>query len=635
MPQPSSPPPELSVLVPTFGRSQKLNNLLARCDQQTLAPRRFEVIVVDDGSPQPVEIDRAAHRYSLTLLRQDNAGPAAARNLGLQHCRGKLVLFLNDDSLPAFDLFEKHLVVHETRSDKVAVLGTFDFTSESLLHPFVQVLNDSDLLFDYVRARDGALHPWQFFWTCNLSLPLAAVREIGGFDAQNFPEPICEDVELGFRLAKRGYSVLFRKDLTCEHDHVLNVDAYFKRAARLGVNLARLEKKHGRDPLFSGKTDNDSSAARSNSIATALTMAEAYHAAANDFLEKMHRMESVQSAVPLAPPLLAQLRSLTRRLSMVPYYRGQLTELVGFDPESVMRDGPAHGKLTSIVVISCDALEQTKACLERLRATRDPAHPTEILFVDNGSSDGSVEYLEAQADVKLLKNAVNLGAPRARNQALPHAHGEYIVFLDNDAMVTPDWLARLLYHAEVDPRSGCIAPTADRAAHGQQVSMNCANDPESIAVFARELSKALHRQHFHTPVLASFCLLVPRRVIEAIGGFDERFTPWGFEDDDFTLRAALAGFRNRCARDVFVRHEPYNGRRKLERHSEHLRANWDRFAAKWGLAPEDATKNDSRLTPILARSWAREELRIPVACGTNQPALLPQPVRQDSTSQRS
>ena len=624
-------PLELSVIVPTFGRNEKLANLLARCDRQTLPPRRFEVIVVDDGSPQPVVVEPSAHRFALSLLRQSHAGPAAARNLALRHCHGRLVLFLDDDSLPAYELFERHVEVHQTRSDKVAVLGSFDFTADAMRHPFVQVLQDSDLLFDYGRARDGALHPWQYFWTCNISLPLVALAEVGGFDAELFPEAILEGAELGLRLSKLGYSVLYRKDLVCEHDHVIDVDAFFSRAVRMGVYSARLEKKHALDyPLAQAPTAK----VRARLGVGALSMAEGYYGACADFLAKMRRLESAGSPDPVSPTLIAQLRSLTTRLAFVPFYRGQMMELEGFDPEIVMRDGPAQGKLTSIIVVCHEALEQTKACLARLRETKDPRHPTEILFVDNGSSDGSAQFLAAQSDVQLLSNAENMGAPRARNQALPLARGEYVVFLDNDAMVTPDWLARLLYHAEVNPHGGCIAPTSDRASHGQQIAMGCAADPDSIAQFARRISHDLNRQHFHSVVLASYCLLVPRRVLDAIGGFDERFTPWGFEDDDFTLRATLAGFSNRCARDVFVRHEAYVGRYKLERHSELLLANWQRFAEKWGLGADASNQNDARLAPIFERKWPQSQLRIPVDGLAPPLAPLPQPSVNELPSRR-
>lgn len=630
-PPSTTPRVELSVIVPTYGRPEKLLQLLARCDRQTLAPRRFEVIVVDDGTPEPIQIDPAQHRFSLTLLRQANAGPGAARNAAIARCRAPLVLFLNDDSLPAYDLFERHLEVHASRTDRVAVLGTFDFTPEALRHPFVQVLNDSDLLFDYVRARDGALHPWTFFWTCNLSVSLEALQAVGGFDAERFKEAICEDVEIGLRLSKLGYSVLFRRDLVCEHDHVLDVDSYFRRAKRLGVNSARLARKHKNDQLLAQPPPGKN---RERFQLDALSAVESYHGALEEFLAKMRRLQAQTPPPQLPANTLAQLRGMVRRLSFVPFYSGQSLELEGFDPEQVMRNGPTRGRLTSIVVVSYDALEQTRACLERLRDTREDGFPTEIFFVDNGSTDGSAEFLAEQSDVRLIANATNLGAPHARNQALPFARGDYVVFLDNDAMVTPEWLSRLCYHAEVNPRSGCVAPTSDRAAHGQQVAMDCADDPRSIAQFARGVSQRLNRQHVHGVVLASYCLLVPRHVLDAIGGFDERFSPWGYEDDDFTLRATLAGFSNRIARDVFVRHEAYKGRRKLERHGELLAENWRRFAMKWQIPVEAANQSDQRLLPILERHWREEELRVPLATSARSAAPLPRQRRVEDESRR-
>jgi glycosyltransferase involved in cell wall biosynthesis len=122
---------ELSVLVPTYGRAQTIERLLENLNRQTLDPARFEVVVVDDGSPEPIALDTSCYRFALTLLRQPNAGPGAARNRGLERCRARWTLILNDDAVPAQDLLARHLEVLARTPDKVAVLGTFHFTAEA------------------------------------------------------------------------------------------------------------------------------------------------------------------------------------------------------------------------------------------------------------------------------------------------------------------------------------------------------------------------------------------------------------------------------------------------------------------------------------------------------------------------
>jgi GT2 family glycosyltransferase len=606
----STPTPRLSVVVPTYGRPERILQLLCFCDAQTLAPEDFELVVVDDGSPEPIAIDARRHRFALTLLRQANAGPGAARNAAIEHCRAPLVLILNDDAVPAPELFERHLAVHAERAasglEPVAVLGTFTFTAEALQHPFVQVLADSDLLFDFPGLKHGELHPWTFFWTCNLSLPRAAIERAGGFDALRFREAIVEDVELGYRLERMGWQVLHRADLHCEHDHVIDCEAYMRRMVRLGVNLARMHAKHG-DARILWRPDG--AAIDEHYLHSVQSVVEAFTPALAKFRERMGVLEaSHPPGERLQPQLLAQLRTLTRRLGLVCFYRGLLLENSGHDPEPVVVAGPAEGRVTSVIAVSHQNLDSTRRCLAALRASHDERHPLEILFVDNGSTDGTAEFLAEQPDVELISNAENLGAPRARNQALMRARGDYVVFLDSDAMVTPGWLARLLYHAEVDGSCGCVGPVSDRAAHGQQVPLPVEPEPELLAAFADDLARDKRRQHRFGAMLSSFCLLVRREVLAAIGGFDERFSPWGFEDDDFTLRATLAGFRNRIALDVFVQHEAYSGP-KLANHSALLEQNWRRFCEKWELDPSaGAHGSDLRVASVLERAWPREQL---------------------------
>jgi GT2 family glycosyltransferase len=237
--------PALSVLVPTQGQPVALVRLLDGLARQTLSPSCFEVIVVDDGSPAPLDLGARHDLFALTLLRQDRAGPGAARNLGLGICSAPLVLLLDDDAVPAPDLLAQHLAAHERAPERTAVLGTFRFSEGARASAFVRLLDESDLLYTFSELRPGELHDWRSFWTCNLSLPVAAVCGAGGFDAAGFPEAVVGDWELGYRLFLDGWRVMHATECRCEHDHPFTPAAYALHAERQGFYLTRMQEKHG------------------------------------------------------------------------------------------------------------------------------------------------------------------------------------------------------------------------------------------------------------------------------------------------------------------------------------------------------------------------------------------------------
>src|SRR5262245_245410 len=96
-------PPRISIVVPTCNRPNELKRCLTALAAQDLPPADFEVLVVDDGSRESAEVVTAQVRSCTTvrLLRQENAGPAIARNLGAQHARGEFLAFTDDDCEPA------------------------------------------------------------------------------------------------------------------------------------------------------------------------------------------------------------------------------------------------------------------------------------------------------------------------------------------------------------------------------------------------------------------------------------------------------------------------------------------------------------------------------------------------------
>lgn len=571
--------------------------LLELLSVQTLAPGRFEVVCVDDGSEPPLELP-SEWPFRFVLLRQPNAGPGAARNRALQEVRAPLCLILNDDALPAPGLLAGHLEAHARERAKVAVLGSFRFDAWSRQSAFVELLERSDLLFQFSGLRDGELHAWPFFWTCNLSLPTRALRESGGFDAQGFPGAVLEDVELGWRLERAGWRVRYRAELVAEHAHRYTTAAWFERARRLGRNLVRMYRKHGDPTVLRLPPGTQPGEPWLRSLQATFELAHGQCARAQALLEQLEREHSGER---LAAELVAQLAALLARVQAVPLARGMLEEWTGCDVQQALEHGPRAGILTSVIVVACGEGRRIERCLEALERTREAAHPLEILVVDNGCDAATRARLERQAGLVLIQNERNLGAPAARNQALARARGEWIVFLDDDVLVTRHWLSRLLWHAEIDPLAACIGPRTDRAAHGQQLAYEGGEDTLGLEQFAAARFARERHGFRHALLLSSFCLLTRRSVAEALGGFDTRFSPWGFEDDDFTLRAALLGRHNRVAEDVFVRHVAYSSGERAVRHEQLLDENWRRFAAKWSL-PLGAARGDyAGLEAALAR----------------------------------
>lgn len=207
--------------------------------------------------------------------------------------------------------------------------------------------------------------------------------------------------------------------------------------------------------------------------------------------------------------------------------------------------------LTSIVIVTHNQLHHTRACLESIRARTD--EPIEIVVVDNASTDGTLDFLEARGDVRLISNGKNRGFPAAANQGIRAARGEQVLLLNNDTIVTTGWLARMLDALAADPRAGLVGPVSNNVSGEQRVRTDYRR-LEELDGFAWDWSRRHEGKRVPTDRLVGFCLLIARSVIDRIGLLDEGFGIGNFEDDDYTLRAIQAGFRALIAMDSFVHH---------------------------------------------------------------------------------
>ncbi len=119
--------PCLSAVIPTFGKPDTLELVIRHLERQSLATGAFEVVVVDDGSPDdtPLRLERIAASTPLRLrwVRQENRGVSAARNRGVREARGPIVLLLQDDILSAPDLLSRHLEGHRLHPETTATVS--------------------------------------------------------------------------------------------------------------------------------------------------------------------------------------------------------------------------------------------------------------------------------------------------------------------------------------------------------------------------------------------------------------------------------------------------------------------------------------------------------------------------------
>jgi GT2 family glycosyltransferase len=297
-------------------------------------------------------------------------------------------------------------------------------------------------------------------------------------------------------------------------------------------------------------------------------------------------------------------------------------------PQAVQADAwitqcpPVGDELASIIILCCNQVEYTRQCLESvLRHTRPPY---ELVLVDNGSTDGTAEYLAEigrrlggpgaapvgaserrqsiardvspwrdhprgpsperatvpgcepdsaalpglerndaavvpgayaawlstaappglrprlstagalgpATSVQIIRNETNVGFPGGCNQGLQRARGKYVVFLNNDTIVTEGWLEGLIRWSLFEwPKVGMVGPVTNFSSQPQQIGVDY-QELSGLPGFAGRQRNKFANQAQRVERLTGFCLLVRREVLDKIDGFDERFGLGFFDDDD-------------------------------------------------------------------------------------------------------
>lgn len=212
----------------------------------------------------------------------------------------------------------------------------------------------------------------------------------------------------------------------------------------------------------------------------------------------------------------------------------------------------------SIIVLCYNGLEETtRPCLQSIVLNTNE-NDCELIIVDNGSVDGTVEYLKNFAvrytNVRLHLNDRNKGYAAGNNDGMKLAQGKYIILLNNDTLVSAGWLEALLRLFKEQSSVGLIGPVTNSAGNEQRIDLDGLNEI-SFAKISDAYIKRQKEMWFTTERLGFFCVAIRRKVIDKIGFLDENFGVGMFEDDDYCLRATKAGFTLAIVEDCFVYHK--------------------------------------------------------------------------------
>jgi glycosyltransferase involved in cell wall biosynthesis len=221
-------PPMFTVVIPTYDRPRQLANCLSAMAEIDYPRDRFQVIVVDDESPEAPEevIDAFRDRLDLTLIVQPHGGPAIARNTGAARARGEFLAFTDDDCTPAPDWLWRFAARFADAPDHAIGGRVINRLPDNVYSTASQAL--VDYLYAYFSSRQG-----RFFTSNNLAVATARFRAIGGFHI-SIPLPAAEDREFCIRWVRHGQPLLYAHEAVIHHAHVLDFSRFWRQHFNYG-----------------------------------------------------------------------------------------------------------------------------------------------------------------------------------------------------------------------------------------------------------------------------------------------------------------------------------------------------------------------------------------------------------------
>lgn len=224
----------VSIIIPSYNRPDRLRSCLEALAELEGGP--YETIVVDDGSPEPLAPICAEFGENVHCVRQENTGPAKARNVGAAAATGDFLAFTDDDCRPAPDWVTRLLEAQDGNDDRLVGGYVVNLLVNNVYASASQTL--CDFLYDYYEASKGNT---PFFTTNNVGCSRAGFQKIGGFD-ESFPIAAAEDRDFGIRWREQGGQLVYVPDAIVGHLHDLSFRRFMRQHSNYGRGAHHLHK---------------------------------------------------------------------------------------------------------------------------------------------------------------------------------------------------------------------------------------------------------------------------------------------------------------------------------------------------------------------------------------------------------
>lgn len=233
-----------------------------------------------------------------------------------------------------------------------------------------------------------------------------------------------------------------------------------------------------------------------------------------------------------------------------------------------------------IIIVNYNTQEYLKDLIRSIK--RHTRYPYRLIIIDNKSTDNSKDYLDQikARGVKVIYNQSNLGTSKAWNQGIKLGSGKYIMILNPDTRVTPNWLTRLIAYAEEDEK---IAIVGTKQVNQNNMIVHAGVIEKNGQAIARGIGEKDHPGKFNKPVdclhICGACLLIKRKHIPVLGYFDERYFLYA-EETDYCRHARLVGFRVICTPVTITHFTEGSPLNRNKRHQMHMKS-VDLYNQKW------------------------------------------------------